>query len=322
MRGWERRRQLAIASVAAVLGGLLVFAEPAAAGTLTNPLLNMSNNGKSVTGVNYAQALTPVGPQSIAKVTFTVPAGTGGTPSVVQNYGIGAGTVALASNTITYTVTSPGGNPSGIPILIEITGITNTATAGTYASTVTTYQSNGNPIDSASNPNLVIVDTGSQTSVSVAKSLVFTNDSASFQLLLDPGLAALTDQTHVADLTVLTNASHGYSLSVNDSAAGLAVGSDAIPRFSSNGQAGSAVWGSSVNKFGYAVTVTGATLASALSGGKYAGYRTTAEVIASRTNPTGPTADTIDVSNRVVIDFSQAAGTYTDTITYTVTPSY
>ncbi len=57
MRGWERRRHLAIASVAAVLGGLLVLAEPAAAGTLTNPTLNMSNNGKSVTGVDYAQSL-------------------------------------------------------------------------------------------------------------------------------------------------------------------------------------------------------------------------------------------------------------------------
>ena len=46
------------------------------------------------------------------------------------------------------------------------------------------------------------------------------------------------------------------------------------------------------------------------------------ETIASRTNATGGTADTISIANRVAIDYSVASGVYSDTVTYTVTPNY
>ena len=48
----------------------------------------------------------------------------------------------------------------------------------------------------------------------------------------------------------------------------------------------------------------------------------TGEQIASRTNSTGATADTISIANRAAIDYSVPAVTFTDTITYTVTPNY
>jgi len=53
-----------------------------------------------------------------------------------------------------------------------------------------------------------------------------------------------------------------------------------------------------------------------------AGYTAAGEQIASRATATGGTADTITITNRVAINYAAAATTYTDTITYTVTPNY
>ena len=74
--------------------------------------------------------------------------------------------------------------------------------------------------------------------------------------------------------------------------------------------------------WGYTVTGTGATIDGAFSGSKYAGYTSGGETIASRTGPTGAGTDTIAIANRVAINYAVAAGTYSDTVTYTVTPNY
>jgi hypothetical protein len=75
-------------------------------------------------------------------------------------------------------------------------------------------------------------------------------------------------------------------------------------------------------KWGSTVSGTGATIDAAFSGTKYAGYVAAGEQVASRTNATGGTADTINIANRAAIDYSVPAVVYTDTITYTVTPNY
>jgi spore coat protein U-like protein len=59
-----------------------------------------------------------------------------------------------------------------------------------------------------------------------------------------------------------------------------------------------------------------------MAGGDYAGYTNTPETLASRSDPTGNTPDQLVITNRVKIDYAQDAGTYGDTLTYTVTPSY
>ena len=74
--------------------------------------------------------------------------------------------------------------------------------------------------------------------------------------------------------------------------------------------------------WGYTVTGTGATIDSAFSGSKYAGYTSGGETIASRTGTTGASADTISIANRVAINYASASGVYSDTVTYTVTPNY
>ncbi len=140
---------------------------------------------------------------------------------------------------------------------------------------------------------------------------------------MDPSLAALADQTASVGLTVQTNANSGYTLTVADNATGLqssATGSPVIAKVST-GKATSLTW-PGAPKWGYTVTATGATADAAFSGSKYAGYTSAGEQIASRAGPTGGTADTITIANRVAIDFTVPAVVYTDTLTYTVTPNY
>jgi hypothetical protein len=323
MKGTRLGRKLALALVV-VVGAGLVMAVPASAAALTNVQWSVSNNQKGATGVKYTYQFTTATSGTIATVDMSVPAGTAGTPSVTANYGIGAGSVALASNTLTYTVTSPASVSAGIPILIEISGLTNTSTVGSYTSNVTTRTGGATPtvIDGPTASNSVsIADTNTAVTVVIAKSLAFTNDTPSFTWLMDPGSPALDGLTKTVNLTVLTNASSGYTLTAKDNAAGLVAGSDTIARFTTNGQTGANLWGSAVNKFGYELAVTGATLPASMGGAKYAGYTAAGETIASRTSARA-SSSTIAVTNQAAIDYGQAAGTYTDTIVYTVTPSY
>jgi len=317
-------RRLALTLVIAASASYL-SAAPASAAALTNVQWSMSNNANNATGVHYTYQLTAATTGTIDTITFTVPAGTAGTPTIVANYGIGAGSVGLAANTLTYTVSSPVSVSSGTPILIEFGGIDNSSTLGSSTSTVTTQDNNPATIDSGTSNANTITDANTVVTVVVAKSLTFTNDTSSFILLMDPALSALADETKDVTLTVRTNASQGYTLQANDTAAGLNVGSDTIARFSNNGQTGHAAWGGSVNKFGYRLTptITGtAALPGTMAGGDYAGYSNTPETLVSRTDPTGNTPDQVVITNRVKIDYAQDAGTYGDTVTYTVTPSY
>jgi hypothetical protein len=159
--------------------------------------------------------------------------------------------------------------------------------------------------------------------VAVAKSLTFTVDTTAFELDMDPSLPALADQSQAVGLTVQTNANSGYTLAVSDNAAGLisaATGTPVIADVSSS-KATSVVW-PATPAFGYTVSATGATADTAFSASKYAGYVSGGDQVASRATATGGTADTITITNRVAINYNTQATTFTDTVTYTVTPNY
>jgi|GEM_PF-1193544 len=298
----------------------------------SNAALSVSNNQTSATGVHDTFQYTTGSSGTIADLMFTLPLDTTGTPTVVSNYGIGAGTVSLGTDTnfafIDYTVTTPASIPSGTPILIEIGGLTNTATPQSWSALYLSMDGSSTPIDgpvTVDSPAIVYGNSNTVVTVVVAKSLTFTNDTSSFILLMDPALSALADESKDVTLTVRTNASSGYTLQANDTAAGLNTGSDTIARFSSNGQTGHAAWGATVDKYGYTITPTisgTAALTGAMAGGDYAGYSNTPETLVSRSDPTGNTPDQLVITNRVKIDYAQDAGTYGDTLTYTVTPSY
>jgi len=319
-------RRPAIATVLVMAGGLLAFAAPSAnAAALTSVNWSVTNNQVSATNVTYTYSFKTATAGTIGKITFTVSgAGLGGTPAINKNYGIGAGTVLRVGQTITYTVTTPVSVSAGIPIYIEFSALTNSSTATSYTTSITTQTAASATIDGPTTSNSVtLAANNTAVTVTIAKSLTFTIDTTAFTLALDPSLPALADQTQNVGLTVLTNANSGYTLTVSDLASGLQSSGTGNPTIAdaSAGKATSLVWPGG-DRFGYTVTGTGATIDGAFSGSKYAGYVAAGEQIASRTNPTGATPDTITIANRVSIDYAAQAGDYTDTITYTVTPNY
>ncbi len=300
------------------------MASPASAATLTNMSWSVSNNQVGATAVKYSYSFTAATTGTIKTITLAVSgSGLAGTPAISRNYGIGAGTVARSGQTITYTVTTAISVTAGTPIYIELTGLTNTSTAGSYTTLITTQTSVPATIDSGTTPAVSIAANNTAATVTIAQSLTFTVNNTAFELDMDPSLGALSDRTAAVGLTVQTNANSGYTLAVADSATGLqssGTGNPVIAKVST-GKATSVTWPGAPT-WGYTVTGTGATIDPAFSGAKYAGYTSGGETIATRAGSTGGSADTITITNRVAIDYSVATGVYSDTITYTVTPNY
>jgi hypothetical protein len=325
--GGRFRRSTALLSVMALASTISVLMAPAAsAATLTNTSWTVTNNQVSATPVSYDYSFKTATTGTIKTITFVVSgAGVGGsaTPTIVKNYGIGAGTAARVGQTITYTVTGAVSISASIPIYVEFSGLTNSGTAGSYTTAITTNTNVPAVIDGPTNTSPVtLAASNTAVTVTIAKSATFTIDTTAFTLAMDPSLPALADQSQTVGLTVLTNANSGYTLTVGDST-GLKSSSTGTPVIAavSAGKATSLAW-PGADKFGYTVTATGATADGAFSASKYAGYVAAGEQVASRANPTGGTADTISIINRVAIDYGAPAGDFTDTITYTMTPNY
>jgi len=321
-----RKRLTRLALGAAVVGTCLLAltALPAGAATLTNMSWTVSNNQISATNASYSYSFKTTTLGTIKTITFAVSgAGLAGTPTITRAYGIGAGTVSRSGQTITYTVTSAVAVSAGIPIYVEFGGLTNSSTAGSYTTTITTQTSVPATIDNGTTPAVTLAANNTAVTVNLAKSLTFTVDTTAFELDMDPSLAALADQSATVGLTVQTNANSGYTLSVADNATGLqssGTGNPVIAKVST-GKATSVTW-PGAPAFGYTVTGTGATIDSAFSGSKYAGYTSAGETIATRSGTTGASADTISIANRVAINYASASGVYSDTVTYTATPNY
>jgi hypothetical protein len=322
-----RSRVLAVLVALAVLATLSTQRpSPANAAGLTAVGWAVSNSQTSATGITYTWNFTPATTATLSSIAMTVPAGTVGTPAIAANWGIGAGSVGLSGATVTYTVTAPASVSSGTPIYIELSGFTNTGTAGSYTSDVTT--DNGAPVDTGTSQSVTFGSSTTVAHVTVAKSLTLTNDTPAFRLLMDPGVAALADRNKNVTLTVKTNSGSGYSLAVK---AGLLTNTSAqtIPVASSGIGTGVASGSFAPNTFGYSMTATAgnasgiAAQGAGLSvAGDYVGYTSVGETAAIATGPTGDAGDTIVLNNRVKINYDTPGGDYTSTITYTVAAGY
>ena len=143
------RRLGAFLLVASLAAAVSVLGAPAAsAAALTTVSWTVSNNQVSATGVSYWYSFKTATAGTIGKVVFTVSgAGLAGTPTIVKNYGIPAGTVARAGQVITYTVTTPVAVAANVPIYIELGANTNSATAGSYTTSVQTQTAASAVID-------------------------------------------------------------------------------------------------------------------------------------------------------------------------------
>jgi hypothetical protein len=316
-----------------LMAGLAVVTTQSAlaAGALTNLSWAVSNNQGGATPTNYAYSFKTATTGTIKTVSFTVSgAGLAGAPAIVVAYGIGAGTVSIAGQVITYTVTAAVSVSAGIPIFIELSGLTNPA-AGSYTTAVATNTVAPAVIDSGTTPAVVFAASNTAKTIVVAKSLTFTLDTTAFQLTMDPSLPALADQSYTSNITILTNANSGYTLTVADLATGLrsaSTGNPTIPQVSAT-MATAVAWPAApANVTGYTVTGTGvgdagfSVNAAFAAGVNYAGYRNAGDVVALSTKATGATANTCAITDRTAVDYATASGTYTDTITYTATPNY
>lgn len=164
MGRWRRGRQMAwlwcavfgvLTSATGFAALQLVLAPSAAADTLTGAAWSATDTTPGATDVSYTYTFTTVTAPTSAldSVTMTVPAGTGGTPAVgaVSPASVAAGgSVSLAGDTLTYTFTSAVIS-AGTAVSVEITGLTNTSTPGSYTSTITTSDA-GTAVDSGTAP--------------------------------------------------------------------------------------------------------------------------------------------------------------------------
>jgi len=324
-RSRTRRLLAGAASVALVTTGLFLFSEPAYAGTLSKMSWAVSNSQTGKTGVTYSYAFTTATTATLTAVTMTVPAGTGGSVAVGSVYGLGAGTASLAGSTLTYSITSPVSVTANIPIYVSFTGLTNTSTAGSYTSTITTQKSGPVTVDTGTSSSVTFGSSSTGVTVTVGQTLTFTNSTPSFTLAVDP-TATDNISSQTVTLTVQTNAASGYSLAAYD----VGLTKTTAPIFTLPAASSGPTTGvSSFPTPGYGVSAAlttggtdGATLATGLQGGKWVGYPTSAANLLTATGPTGGTADSLALTNQVGVDYTVPAGTYTDTITYVATPNY
>ena len=318
-------RYLALAVLAA--GSTLALATPASAATLTAVGWAVSQPHPGDVAARYTWNFTAATTGTVKSVTFTVPAGTAGASlTVVDAYGIGSGTAALSGTTVTYTLGTATSIAAGVSMLISVDGFTNTATPGTYASTVTTRDASDATIDTAGSNSVDINANTTQVLVQVARSTGFNLDTTAFNLLIDTSMPALADRTNTITLTVATNASQGYGLvtKIDRQLTSAAHATDVIDAASAGKATGYAGGAFPTNKFGYHVAVSGgnvgAVQGAGFAGTGFVGYTTGGEVVVASAAPTN--GDTITITNRARVDFRQAAGTYTATVTYIVTPGY
>jgi hypothetical protein len=171
--------RLLILLALAAAGGIVGAASPAAAATLTGPTWTVSKSTTGATTVSYTYTFTVATTSSLSSVTMSVPSGTAGTPTVGSVSGLASGTISLVGSTLTYSFTSAS-VASGTAVSIKINGLTNTSTAGTYASTITTL--NGASSVDTGTTGSVVLTTGalSNLGLSVSPSTISTAASYTF----------------------------------------------------------------------------------------------------------------------------------------------
>ena len=124
-------------------------------GALVSPAWSASSTTTGAAGVSYTFSITIATTSTLTSLTMTVPAGTGGTPVVgtVLPAPPGGASVSLVGTTLIYSF-NPGIAVSGTLSSIQITGLTNTSTPGSYTSVITTYNG-GTAVDSGTTPAVV-----------------------------------------------------------------------------------------------------------------------------------------------------------------------
>lgn len=143
---WLGRRLTLLAALAAAwcAAALAAPAPQAAAATpLGSPTWAATSTSTGAASTYTFGFTAPVTTLLLTSMTMTVPAGTTGTPTlgtVTPGGLLGAGTITLVGTTLTYSGTLTTLLPGTI-VSVQVKGLTNTTTAGTYTSQLTTSNS-------------------------------------------------------------------------------------------------------------------------------------------------------------------------------------
>ncbi|MBC7519144.1 MAG: hypothetical protein H7248_09775 [Microbacteriaceae bacterium] len=327
-------RPLAAATIVCLAATMAVGigASSASAAPLTNTASTLSNNQAGATGVTYTQQMTTATTAVIGSVRLAIAPVNAAGLGLGNVYGLGPGTVSYVGGWLTYTLTTPVSIAAGTPVYVEYTGITNGGSS-TWGPSFQTLDNATTPVvvDGGGSGTGAIVISGTNTAVTVqvAKSLTFTNDTPAYTLLMDPSLPALSDLSKTVNLTVKTNAGQGYSLTMKNTGLKTAGTGASLYTIPNTATAGVTPAGFLANTFGVSAALTsagnsiaGLAPAGLATAGNLIGFTSAGATLVNATKPTGNTADTIALTNRVKIDYTTPAGTYADTITYTATPAY
>ena len=133
-------------------------------------------------------------------------------------------------------------------------------------------------------------------------------------------------QSQAVVLTVQTNAASGYTLAASDTGLSRSAPTFTIPAVSSGPTVGVSTfptsgWGASAALDHRRDRRGGARLGT-LGGANSSATRAHRANSSTATGPTGATPDTLTLTNQVAVDYTVPGGSYTDTITYVVTPSF
>jgi hypothetical protein len=223
---------VATAGCAASLVGI---APQASAATLTNCTWSSSKTTTSAAGASYAYAFTAASSSSLTSVTMTVPTGTAGTPVVgtVSPGSLAGGSIVLAGTTLTYSFTSAS-ITSGTAISIQVNGLTNTATAGSYTTQIGTRSGAG------------AVDTGTSGQVVLTASALTNPTWSSSSLTVGAPSTSYTYTFTTASLAVITS----FTMTVPPGTAGTPTVGTVSPT----------MVGSSVTLSGMTLTLSGISL--------------------------------------------------------------
>ncbi|MCX7997198.1 MAG: hypothetical protein N2691_05625 [Patescibacteria group bacterium] len=340
------------------IGQMLI---PTAHAAFSAASLTVSDSRAGASGVTYTTDGTPSASTPIQRYRIdfcTTASGSCTVPSGLNTTG-----AALSADTIEGATPTTDFTTNGTVIInivgnsvsetgqtgVTLTGITNPTTINTtYFARITSFSDAGTTVIDTSTVAFAILDTTSiAVTASVDPTLTFTVTGVSSGSTVN---GATTDVTTTAttvpfgtlssgdpsiaahDLTVVTNAVNGYTITVRGlTAPVLQAGSENIDEFTGT-NASPVNWSApsgttaSVNTGYFGYTTNDSTLGTGTanrftnSGPNWAGTTTTAAEVAY--SPTGVTTETTRIGWRAEVNGLQPAGAYSGTVVLVATPTY
>lgn len=320
------------------------------AGSLSTSSVSLTNSIPGQTGVGYTFTFTPQLTTAIKQINFvycTAASGSCTTPTgLTTTAGVQGTPTGISGSTYTTTFTTNGTMSLVVTtpttqvvqaITVPYTTITNPTSEGTYYIRITTYSDTGTTVIDT-NTVAFAITSGQAVSLSVDPSLSFsvagvtsggtvngaTTNTTSTSTTVPLGtVTTSTNAIAAQDLTVTTNAGHGYTVYIEYTAKPTS-GSNTIADTTGTNASPVTFPSAGTAAFGYT------TNASALGTGTANRFTSAGNVWAAFTasnlevaySNTSVSSQTTRIGYQAGISGTTPAGTYTTTVVLTATPTY